>query len=129
MSRNNKKDLKEFGLLIGFAFPIVIGLVIPYIWGHSFRFWTLFIGIPSVILAFLKPSLLKYPYKYWIKTGEILGWINSRIIFGIVFVLVLQPIAFIMYLLGYDPLRKKFNNEKSYRELKEDYIIDYERIF
>ena len=129
MSRNNKKTLREFGLLIGFAFPIIVGLVIPYIWGHSFKFWTLFIGIPSLILAFLKPSLLKYPYKYWIKTGEILGWINSRIIFGIVFVLVLQPIAFIMYLSGYDPLRKKFNDDKSYRELKESYSIDYDRIF
>mgnify|MGYP001360550660 CR=1 FL=1 len=129
MIKKVKKEFKSFGLIIGFSFPIVIGFIIPKIWGHPFKLWTLSIGFILIILALTKPSLLKFPYKYWMKIGEILGWVNSRIILGSVFILVLQPIAFFMYLLGYDPLRKNFNNDKSYKETKEKHRIDFKRIF
>ena len=61
--------------------------------------------------------------------GHALGWINSRIILGLVFILVVQPIAFTMKLFGYDPLRKKKNDESSYKEKNEHRIIDLTRIF
>jgi len=125
----SKKQLREFGFLIGFGFPIIIGWIIPAISGHVFRSWSLWIGCPSLILGILKPSLLFYPYKAWMKLGHALGWINSRIILGLVFIIVLQPIAFIMNLFGYDPLRKKKNAEDSYREKNEHRIIDLTRIF
>ena len=48
--------------------------------------------------------------------GLALGWINSRIILGLVFFLVLQPIAFLMKFVGYDPLKTKKGNEMSFRE-------------
>ena len=32
-----KKQLREFGLLIGFGFPILIGWLLPSIFGHEFR--------------------------------------------------------------------------------------------
>ena len=38
------------------------------------------------------------------KIGNALGWINSRIILGFIFVLVVQPIALIMNISGYDPV-------------------------
>ncbi|WP_320675024.1 SxtJ family membrane protein [Prochlorococcus sp. MIT 1341] len=123
------KKLREFGILIGLAFPIFIGWILPTIGGHSFRAWTLLIGIPALILGLLKPSLLNTPYKGWMALGHALGWVNSRIILGIVFLAVLQPIAFAMRLLGYDPLRKKINNEYSYREVRKNHKIDLTRIF
>ena len=61
--------------------------------------------------------------------GLALGWINSRIILGLVFFLVLQPIALIMKFVGYDPLKIKKNNERSYRENKKDHKVDLTRIF
>ena len=125
----SKKQLREFGFLIGFGFPIIIGWIIPAISGHIFRSWSLWVGCPSLILGILKPSLLFYPYKAWMKLGHALGWINSRIILGLVFILVLQPIAFIMNLFGYDPLRRKKNVEDSYREKNEHRIIDLTKIF
>ena len=125
----SKKQLREFGFLIGFGFPILIGLIIPAFGGHAFRTWTLYVGLPSFILGILKPSLLFYPYKGWMILGLALGWINSRIILGLIFLLVLQPIALIMKLLGYDPLRKKWNKEISYREIKENEKVDLTRIF
>ena len=125
----SKKQLREFGFLIGFGFPILIGWIIPAISGHFFRTWTLWIAIPSLIIGTLKPRLLFYPYKGWMALGLALGWINSRIILGLVYLIVLQPIALIMKIFGYDPLRKKIGTSDSYREIKESHKIDLTRIF
>ena len=125
----SKKQLREFGLLLGFGFPILIGLLLPLISGHPFRFWSLWIGIPFFILGVFKPYLLFYPYRGWMALGHALGWINSRLILGFIFLAILQPIALFMRLFGYDPMRKRFNNQKSYRESRNDQEIDLTRIF
>ena len=125
----SKKQLREFGFLLGFGFPILIGLILPLIWGHDFRTWTLLIGIPSLILGIIKPSLLFYPYKGWMALGHALGYLNSRIILGLVFFLILQPIAFFMRAFGYDPLKKNTIQKDSYRENKQNTFIDLTRIF
>ena len=124
-----KKQLREFGFLIGFGFPILIGWIIPAVGGHAFREWSLWIAIPFLIIGILKPRLLFYPYKGWMALGLALGWINSRIILGLVFLLVLQPIALIMKFVGYDPLKTKKSNERSYRENKSNHKIDLTRVF
>ena len=125
----SKKELRKFAFLIGFGFPVLVGWILPTIGGHLFRVWTLWVGIPSLILGILKPRLLFYPYKGWMALGHALGWINSRIILGLVFLVVLQPIALVMRVFGYDPLRKKQGGKKSYRENKQGDSIDLTRIF
>ena len=125
----SKRQLKEFGLLVGLGFPIVIGWIIPLLGGHSFRMWTLWVGCPLVILGLLAPNTLFYPYKVWMKIGLALGWINSRIILGIIFLFVLEPISLFMKLMGYDPLRLKKGNRETYRENKKDHKIDLKKIF
>ena len=125
----SQKQLREFGLLIGFGFPLIIGLIIPSISGHSFRFWSLWMAPPFLIGAIVKPSLLFYPYKAWMSLGVALGWINSRLILGLVFLIVLQPIALIMKFFNYDPLRKKKTNKVSYRENRKNYKLNLTKIF
>ncbi|MBO8204963.1 hypothetical protein HA143_07295 [Prochlorococcus marinus CUG1415] len=125
----SKKILREFGFLMSFAFPILIGWLLPYLYGHSFRTWTLLISFPLLIFSIAAPSLLSYPYKAWMKLGYFLGWFNSRIILGIVFILVLQPIALIMRISGHDPLRRKKTDQKSYREITTNKKINLNKIF
>ena len=130
MDKNiSQKILREFGFLIGFAFPFLLGWIIPVLGGHSFRTWTLWISFPSIILAILKPKLLFYLYKAWMKLGHILGWVNSRIILGLVYIIILQPIALIMRIYGHDPLRIKNFPQKSYREIKTNKKINLKKIF
>ena len=111
------------------GFPILIGWLLPLFFGHQFRTWTLWIGGPGLIIGLTTPRLLYYPYKGWMKLGHFLGWINSHIILGLVFILILQPIAYIMRLTGYDPLRIKRKGEKTYRENRKENNIDLKRIF
>ena len=124
-----KKQLRQFGIIIGIFFPLIFGLIMPLLFGHSYRIWTLFISFPILIMGILKPYYLSSFYKLWINVGNYLGWINSHLILGLVFIIVLQPIAFFMKIFGYDPLRKKIDkNIKSYRERKVN-NIDLKKIF
>ena len=125
----SQRQLRQFGFLIGIGFPVIIGWIVPAISGHLFRFWSLWIGVPLFILGILRPRLLFYPYQAWMKIGLALGWINSHIVLGLVFLLVLQPISLIMKLFGYDPLKKKKKHLLTFREIKENHKVDLTKIF
>lgn len=130
MTKNiSKKQLRNFGYLIGLGLPLIIGWLIPSITGHAFREWTLWISIPILIVGIISPRILKKPFLWWMYLGHLLGYVNSRIILGIVFIAVLQPIAFLMRVFGYDPLRKKKSTLLSYKEYKKGSKIDLTRIF
>ncbi len=123
------RQLRQFAYLLGIILPTLIGWLLPALFGHDFRSWTLWIGIPILIVGLISPKQLLFPYKSWMFLGKILGWLNSRIILGLVFILVLQPIALIMKIFGYDPLRRHFNKDVSYRENKHSNNTDLNRIF
>ena len=108
---------------------MLVGFILPVLWGHTFRYWTLWISLPLLFAAFFKPTILYYPYQLWMKIGHLLGWVNSKVILGLVFVFVLQPIAFIMKCFKYDPLRKQKTNKTTYREIRSNFKIDLRKIF
>lgn len=125
----NKTQLRKFGFVFGLGLPIIVGLFFPLIYGMTFQYWTLWAGITTIVIGIVKPSLLKYPYKLWMVIGLALGKINSRIILGLIFLLVLQPIAIVMKIFGYDPLKLKISKLNSYRENNKNHTIDLEKIF
>ena len=128
-SNITKKQLFEFGLIIGCGLPIIFGFFIPFLNGHSFKTWTLVIGFPLIIISLINPLLLLRVYKGWMKLGFILGWINGRIILSLVFYLILLPISLLMKIFNYDPLMKKRNNKISYKINNQNHEIDLTRIF
>ncbi len=127
----SKKSLREFGLLIGIGFPLVIGWIIPAIVGHELKYWTLWIGLPALMISVAAPHLLLYPYKGWMAIGHTLGILNNNIILGLVFFVILQPIAYTMRLFGYDPLRLRLRrfSQTSYKESRQNHKTDLTRIF
>ena len=128
-SKPTTKNLQEFGITIGIGIPLIFGIIIPHIVGHPIRGWTIYIGIMFIIFGIFFPNKLKKTYKVWITIGEILGWINSKIILGMVFIIVLQPISILMKLTGYDPLSMKRNQKKSFREKCTDEDVNFKKTF
>ena len=124
-----KKKLREFGLIVGIGFPLIIGFFIPYLIGHNLRLWTIFIGIPFLIFSIFKPYKLSFFYQKWISLGNLLGWLNSKIILGIIFFTIVIPISFLMKIFGYDPLKIKKLNVISYRVKKDNNKVDLTKIF
>jgi hypothetical protein len=56
------------------------------------------------VLAAVAPSLLRPVYRGWMRVGEVLAWINTRIILTLVFFLVVTPIGLLMRLFGRSPI-------------------------
>ena len=81
----SKKKLREFGIFVGVIFPILFGFLLPFIFQHEYRYWTIYIGLPIFTLGLIAPSKLRFFYFFWMRLGNALGWINSRLILGIVY--------------------------------------------
>tara|TARA_Y100001978_G_C23521179_1_gene350346 strand:- start:26 stop:418 length:393 start_codon:yes stop_codon:yes gene_type:complete len=125
----SKKQLREFGLLIGIGFPLVFGLFLPYIHGGEFKVWAILVLILSLFFAIFYPYKLKYLYIYWMKLGHILGFINGKLILGIIHILVVQPLSIILRIFKYDPLEDIDKTLKTYKKQKIKSNINYRKIF
>jgi predicted membrane protein len=107
----NRQQLRNFGFLTGAIFVVLFSLLLPWIKGHSLAIWPWIIAFPLWFLGILSPNSLKPVYQVWMRIGLVLGWINTRIILGIVFYLILFPMGLIARLLNDDPLEQKFNRK------------------
>jgi hypothetical protein len=119
------RQLREFGLVVGGLIIALFCWLLPALHRHPPAIWPLWIGAPLMILGLMAPRLLHQPYRGWMALGHALGWVNGRIVLGLVYWLVLQPIALVMRLAGHDPLRRRFGPDYStYREVRKSTPIN-----
>jgi predicted membrane protein len=112
----SKKELREFGLLFSVLLILLLGLLIPWITKHSFPQWPWIVAAIVTTLALVAPKSLQPFYTLWMKVGLVLGWIQTRIILGFVFYVVLLPTGLIAKCFRDDPLQRKLEPQsKSYR--------------
>jgi len=99
------KPLRSFGLIVGSIFAF-IGIW-PAVWhGQPPRLWSLILGGLLIALALVWPHSLEGVYRLWMTAGEILGWINTRLILGGLFYGLFTPLGLFMRLRGKDPMRR-----------------------
>ncbi|HMS86699.1 MAG TPA: SxtJ family membrane protein [Nitrospira sp.] len=104
------KDLRQFGLLVGGVLT-VIGVWPVAFRSESPRIWALIVGSLLIVLGTAVPQSLKQVHDVWMKIGHVLGAINTRIILGIIYYLLLTPMGLAMRLMGKDPLHRAFAQE------------------
>ncbi len=104
-----QKDLKNFGLIWAVIF-LVVGLL-PLFKGSDSRNWAFIVALIFILISLFYPNLYQQSrfYPLWIKFGNYMGKINSKIIIFILFYLVFLPIGIILKLLRKDLLRKKLD--------------------
>jgi hypothetical protein len=66
-------------------------------------------GVALVILGLLWPRALSVVHRAWMAVGHALGWVNTRILLGIVFYGIVTPMGLVMRLAGRDPMRRGFD--------------------
>lgn len=99
------KQLRSFGLTVGGVF-LLIGLW-PLVWrGEGMRFWAVIPAAVLIPLGLILPRVLAPLYKGWMAVGHVLGWINTRIILGVLYYGLVVPMGLAMKLLGHDPMRR-----------------------
>jgi hypothetical protein len=112
----DKKGLRKFGLVTGAIVAVLFGLLLPWLFERGLPLWPWYIAGTLWALALVIPVALGPVYHVWMRFGMVLGWINTRIILGLVFYIIFTPISLLFMIFRKDPMhRRKEPNAASYR--------------
>lgn len=116
------KELREFAYVMAGAFPVVFCLILPWLFSHKIPYWPLGLSAIFLLQAFIYPPSLIPVQKLWMRIGAVLGWINTRIILGVVFYLLIAPIGWVQrtrgklhYKTGYQPQAETYKIPRTQR--------------
>lgn len=112
----DRKGLRSFGLTTGAVFVAVFGVFFPWILEKHWPLWPWVVAAPLWVLALIYPPSLRLIYIGWMHFGLLASRIMTPLILGIVFFLVISPMALVRRRLGTDPLQRALDpNNESYR--------------
>ena len=111
------KQLRSFGFMVGGIFAAIA--IWPLIVRDGVPRWRALV-LALILPAAIFPGSLAWPHRGWMWIGHVLGWINTRIILGFVFYLVVTPTGLFRRWLGKDPMGQKLRPDlNSYRIIRE----------
>jgi hypothetical protein len=97
------------GFLVIGLWPMIFRHRVPTKWALAA---SVIFGIAGVII----PAALRQLYRMWMTAGDLLGWINSRVILSALYFSLLTPVRLLMKITGYDAMNRKFDqNAATYR--------------
>lgn len=105
-----RKALRNFGLVVGGVFA---GIAAVIAWRSAVLGpWVLGLGsVGTTLVAFglAAPRVLRPLFRVWMGLAVVLGFVMTRVLLTVVFVLLLVPIGLVLRLLGKDLLRLKLD--------------------
>lgn len=108
-------QLRSFGLLTSAIVAVLFGLLLPWLFDYAWPSWPWILAALLAGLGLIAPRLLAPIHRGWMKFGHIMGFINSRLILGLMFYLMITPTGAFMRLFGWDPMRRRLGVGTSYR--------------
>jgi len=114
----DRSGLRKFGITTGIIVCVLFGLILPYLFGQAWPQWPWIVAAVLVVWALAIPVTLQPVYKSWMTIGILLGWINTRIILGVLFFIVFVPVALVLKIIGKDAMARKIHKPTaSYRTI------------
>jgi hypothetical protein len=104
------RELRKFALVFGSALAVIGGLLLPLIWKLPLSPWPWAVGAAFCAAGSLLPGLLAPFYRLWMKFGQFIGGINSRIILAVFFYLIISPMGLLMRIFRLDPLMRRLDS-------------------
>ena len=107
-------DLRKFGFIMGGMFALIFGLIFPWLSDKTKDTWPMWPFIVMAVfwaVAVVAPQILRPVNEIWIKVGNVLGFINSRIILGVMFFAMIFPIGMLLKLFGKDSMNRKLDKK------------------
>ena len=122
-----KQEVKKFGIL----FAAICAAVALYLLFNESSAWVWF-GLGVVFFAvtglFAHP-VLRPVHLVWMKFAFALGWVNTRILLGVFFYLIITPVGLFMRLVGKDILDTKIDRSaKTYWKRRDRVPFDPKRM-
>ena len=100
MQANRITEMRKFGFTMGAVISILFGLLLPWLFEHDYPLWPWIAAGVFWLAAAAVPASLSPVYSAWMRIGHALGWINTRIILGLMFYTVFFLASILMKLLG-----------------------------
>ena len=112
-TKPTSKELRNFGLI--WAGIFLFFSILPIFKDGYLAVPSLLIGLGFILISSFNPDLFYQInfYQTWLKFGNLMGKVNSKIIIFILFYLVFLPIGIILKILKKDLLRKKLDKSLS----------------
>jgi hypothetical protein len=104
-SKADRKELRNFGLIVGGIFG-AIAIWPAIIRGGNLRVWLLGVSAALILPALIAPRVLGPAHRVWMTVGHVLGWVNTRIVLGLIFFGLITPMALVFKLAGRDAMRR-----------------------
>ena len=99
---------------------IVAGLIAWYLF--SAQVWLLYVALGLGLSGALSPVLARFIHAAWMKLGWALGLVVPRILLGLLYYLLLTPVAWLSRLFGpADPLRLRHTRDSMFREVDKSF--------
>ena len=129
---NEKKHIRTFGFGLTVFLSLIGGVQIYK--GHSGVAVYLFsAGFVALCVSLSFPIALKPIYKIMMFVAQLIGWVNTRLLLGIIFYTVFSPIGLFLRLIRKDLLDRKLDKNISTYWIKRDkQVVDvsqYEKQF
>jgi hypothetical protein len=114
-ARADRTELRNFGLIVGGIFAAIS--VWPAIFrGGNVRLWMTGLAAVLIVPALVAPRVLAPAHRVWMALGNALGWVNTRLVLGLIFFGLITPMGLVFRLAGRDPMQRAFDpNATTYR--------------
>jgi hypothetical protein len=121
------KQLRTFAIVL-IALLSIFGLINFFKGNLPITIWLWSLASAILLMALLLPSSIKPIYQAAFFIAQILGWINTRLILGLIFYLIFAPIAILFKMIKKDPLDRKIDRQaKSYWISRDNEVVNQEQ--
>ena len=93
-------ELRHFGLTLAGAIAVVFGLILPWLFDDGYPRWPWYAAFAIVLPALVWPRSLAPVYAVWRPVALVLGYVNTRIILGALFYLMIWPFGLALRVAG-----------------------------
>jgi hypothetical protein len=104
----DRRGLRSFGLATGLTVAALFGLAFPWLLEHQLPIWPWAVAGVLIAVGTAAPTMLRPVYRAWMAFGLLMSRITTPLLLGVLFLLVVTPIARARALFGNDRLSRHF---------------------
>lgn len=105
--------LRQFALVTGAIVAGLFGLALPWVFGFAYPLWPWILAGVLGAWGLLAPRSLRPVYRAWMRFGLLMNRVVTPVVLGILFYVVITPVAVFMKLVRRDPMGRSLDSDAS----------------